>query len=112
MTRTTAIYWLQQFGIGYGTIAFQAFLLLMLITILAAPSVALSVFWLGIGAIFVVERLVTVWAVGARGRLLALPIIIELAFDVFLQAVYVASLWGIATGRKAGWNTVARTEAL
>jgi hypothetical protein len=69
------------------------------------------VFWLCIGAIFVVERLVTVWGAGARGRLLALPLVVELAYDVLLQAVYVASLWSIATGRKAGWNSVARTDA-
>ena len=111
LTRTTAIYWGQQLGIGYGTIAFQAFLLLMAITVLAAPSVSVSVFWLCIGAIFVIERMVTVWGAGARGRLLALPLVVELAYDVFLQAVYVASLWNIATGRKAGWNSVARAEA-
>ena len=111
MRSTVMRYWAQQLGIGYGTLAFQAFLLLMLVTVLAASSVALSAFWLGIGAIFVVERIVTVWAVGRRGRLLALPLVIELAFDVFLQVVYVASLLSIATGRKSGWNTVERTEA-
>jgi len=111
LTRTTAIYWLQQLGIGYGTVAFQAFLLLMTITVLAAPTIAVSTFWLCVGSIFLVERIVTVWGAGGRGRLLALPLVIELAYDVFLQVVYVASLWSIATGQKSGWNTVAREEA-
>ena len=38
LTRTTLRYWLQQLGIGYGTIALNAYLLLMLITLLAADS--------------------------------------------------------------------------
>lgn len=110
LTRTTAIYWGQQLGIGYGTIAFQSFLLLMLVTVLAAPSVAVSGFWLAVGSIFLVERVVTVWRAGWRGRFLAVVLVIELAYDVFLQAVYVASLWSIATGRASGWNPVAREE--
>jgi hypothetical protein len=55
-----------------------------------------------------VERVVTVWAVGWRGRLLALPLVIEIGYDLYLQAVFVKSLFDIATGRKAGWNYVPR----
>ena len=49
--------------------------------------------------IFVVERVVTVWAAGWRGRALAAPLVIELGYDLVLQAVYVKSLIDIATGR-------------
>ena len=52
-----------------------------------------------IGLIFVVERVVTVWAVGPRGRLLAAPIVIELAYVLVLQVIFVTSLVQIATGR-------------
>ena len=38
LTRATLRYWLQQIGIGYGTIALNAYLLLMLITLLAADE--------------------------------------------------------------------------
>src|SRR5204863_2286339 len=54
------------------------------------------------------ERVVTVWAAGWRGRALALPLVIEIAYDVVLQAVYVKSLIDIASGRTAGWNYVPR----
>jgi hypothetical protein len=37
--------------------------------------------------------------------------VIELAYTVVLQTVYIKSLVDIATGRKAGWNYVPR-EAL
>ena len=43
LTRATLRYWLQQLGLGYGTIALNAYLLLMLITLLAADSFQLVV---------------------------------------------------------------------
>ena len=108
LTRATLRYWLQQMAIGYGTIALNAYLLLMLITLLAADSFQFVWFWALIGLIFVIERVVTVWAVGWRGRAIALPLAIEIAYDLVLQAVYVKSLYDIATGRTAGWNYVPR----
>ena len=106
LTRTTMVYWGQQLGIGYGTIALNAYLLLMLITLLAADGLEIYWFWFAIGMIFVLERLVTVWDAGWRGRALALPLVVELGYDLVLQAVFVASLVDIATGRASGWDHV------
>jgi cellulose synthase/poly-beta-1,6-N-acetylglucosamine synthase-like glycosyltransferase len=111
LTRTTLIYWLQQLGIGYGTIALNAYLLLMLITVLAADGFHILWFWAAMGSIFVIERIVTVWAVGWRGRAIALPLVIEIGYDLVLQAVFVKSLIDIATGRASGWNYVPRQVA-
>ena len=111
LTRATLRYWLQQTAIGYGTIALYSYLLLLVVTLLAADGFRFAWFWIGVGTIFVIERVVTVWAAGWKARLLALPLVIELAYTVVLQAVYIKSLVDIATGRKAGWNYVPR-EAL
>ena len=108
VTRATLRYWLQQIGIGYGTVALNAYLLLMLITFLSADGLEIVWFWAAIGMIFVVERVVTVWGVGWRGRLLAFPLFIELGYDLVQQAVYLMSLIEIASGRSAGWNYVPR----
>jgi cellulose synthase/poly-beta-1,6-N-acetylglucosamine synthase-like glycosyltransferase len=108
LTRATLRYWLQQIAIGYGTIALNAYLLLLVITLLAADGLRFAWFWVGLGSIFMIERLVTVWAAGWKARLLAAPLVIELAYDVVLQAIYVKSLVDIASGRKAGWNYVPR----
>ena len=110
VTRTTIRYWGQQLGIGYGTIALNAYLLLMIITILAADGVRFMPFWLALGSIFVVEKVVTVWSGGWRARLLALPLVIEIGYDLFLQFVFAKSLFDIATGQKANWNHLQRTE--
>ncbi len=45
-----------------------------------------SPFWIAIGCIFLLERLVTVWAAGWRGRALAAPVVIELGYALFLQS--------------------------
>lgn len=111
-TRATARYWGQQLGIGYGTLALNAYLLLMTVTLLSADGFELIWFWAIIGMIFVVERVVTVWPAGWRARLIALPLFIEIAYDLFLQAVYVKSLIDIASGRSAGWNYVPREAAV
>jgi cellulose synthase/poly-beta-1,6-N-acetylglucosamine synthase-like glycosyltransferase len=108
LTRATLRYWWQQTAIGYGTIALNAYLLLVTITLLAADSLRFAWFWLGIGMIFVLERVVTVWPAGWKARLIALPLFIEIGYDLVLQAVYVKSLLDIASGRKAGWNYVPR----
>ena len=95
-------------ALAYGVVALWSYLLLMTITLLAADSVRWSPFWVTIGIIFVVERVVTAWAGGWRARLLAAPIFLELAYALFLQICFVTSIVQIATGRKAGWNYVPR----
>ncbi|WP_426593202.1 glycosyltransferase [Cellulomonas sp. McL0617] len=107
-THTTAQYWAQQLALGYGVIALNAYLLLLVISLLAADSLRWSLFWVLIGVVFVVERVVTAWAGGWRGRLLALPLVIEVGYSLFLQAAFVTSLVQIALHREAGWNEVRR----
>ena len=72
-TRATAMYWTQQTALAYGVVALWSYLLLMVITLLAADSIRWSLFWVTIGVVFFVERLVTVWAVGWRGRVACRP---------------------------------------
>ena len=80
----------------------------MTITLLAADEIRWAPFWVVVGLIFVVDRLVTVWAIGWAGRAVAAPIAIELAYAMFLQVCFVTSIVQIVTGREAGWNYVPR----
>ncbi len=107
-TRATALYWGQQLGLAYGVLALWSYFLLVTITLLAADHVRWSPFWITLGMVFVVERLVTVWAVGWRARALAAPIVPELIYSAFLQIIFVTSIVEILAGRKAGWNYVPR----
>ena len=108
LTRTTDRYWAQQVTLAYGVVALNSYLVLMTVSLLAADTFDWSPFWLAIGALFMLERVVTVWSTGWRGRLLALPLFIEIGYALFLQVAFVWSLVQLATGRRAGWNYVPR----
>jgi cellulose synthase/poly-beta-1,6-N-acetylglucosamine synthase-like glycosyltransferase len=110
-TRITARYWLQQVGMAVGVLALQLYLL-VLITTLAVGHLHARPFWVGVGVVFLLERVVTVWSTGPRARLLALLMVIELAYDLFLQVVFVRSLIDIALRREAQWGTATRRHAL
>jgi hypothetical protein len=81
---------------------------MLVIRLLAADSWDFSWFWGVVGVIFILNRVLTVWAVGRRGRWLAAPLVIELGHVLFLQACFVTSIVQMASGRQAGWNYVPR----
>ena len=56
-----------------------------------------------LGLIFVVERIVTVWKGGYKALAVAIPMVIEFAYDIFLQAVVIKSSFNIVFGRQADW---------
>jgi cellulose synthase/poly-beta-1,6-N-acetylglucosamine synthase-like glycosyltransferase len=106
VTSASARYWIQQIGIGYGVLALNAYFLVMALSVIALRELPLVVFWFVLGIVFAIERVVTVWEGGWRARLLAAPLVIELAYDWFLQMVYVKSLLDIVLGRQRQWNHV------
>lgn len=109
VTRATLRYRLQQLGIGYGTIALNAYLLLMLITLLSADGLEILWFWAAIGTIFIAERVVTVWTVGWRGRLLAFPLFVELGYDLGVWARVVVPAQPSAAG---AWSAPGERSSL
>jgi cellulose synthase/poly-beta-1,6-N-acetylglucosamine synthase-like glycosyltransferase len=110
--RTTARYWGQQFGIGFGVLAFQAYLLLIVVLIASGSSIHFSPFWTAVGVVFLLERVVTAWRGGWKARLVAAPLLIELAYDLFIQAVFVRSLYDLARRRSAAWHHVAASTTV
>jgi cellulose synthase/poly-beta-1,6-N-acetylglucosamine synthase-like glycosyltransferase len=68
VTPQTFRYWAQQLGIGYGVVALAAYLALCAITALAVGGWIWFPFWIGLGALFMVERVVTAWHGGWRAR--------------------------------------------
>jgi cellulose synthase/poly-beta-1,6-N-acetylglucosamine synthase-like glycosyltransferase len=112
VTPQTFRYWAQQLGIGYGVIALGAYLLLAALTVLSMDHWVWFPFWTGLGALFIAERVVTVWKGGWRARLLALALFPELLFAAFLNVVFVKGIVDISLGRQAGWKHVTRSPAL
>jgi biofilm PGA synthesis N-glycosyltransferase PgaC len=108
ITPQTFRYWAQQLGIGYGVVALAAYLLLCAVTVLAVGGWIWFPFWLGLGAVFMLERVVTVWTAGWQARLLAMALLPELFFAAFLSLVFVKGALDISLGRAATWKHVAR----
>jgi poly-beta-1,6-N-acetyl-D-glucosamine synthase len=108
ITPQTFRYWVQQLGIGYGVVALAAYLLLCTVTVFAVGGWIWFPFWLGLGAVFMLERVVTAWAGGWRARVLALTLLPELIFAAFLGVVFVKGALDISLGRAATWKHVTR----
>lgn len=110
VTRSTLRYWGQQLGLGYSVLSLTSFLVLMLITVLSVEHWVWFPFWLGLGGIFILERVVTVWKGGIRARLLAVLLIPELMYDMFLNLVFVKSVIDISFNRSATWGAIDRDK--
>ncbi|MBG6214433.1 MAG: glycosyltransferase family 2 protein [Cryobacterium sp.] len=104
ITPPTLRYWAQQLGIGYSVIALTSFLSLILITLLALDVWIWFPFWLGLGAVFMTERVVSAWNGGWPARLLAVTVVPELLFDMFLNLVYIKGIIDITRGRQGSWG--------
>ena len=109
VTPSTLRYWAQQLGIGYGVAALTGYLALAFVTLASLHGWVWFPFWVTLGMIFTVERLVTVWHGGWTARLLALTLFPELFFAAFLDVVFVKGVLDISFGRQASWNHVVRT---
>jgi cellulose synthase/poly-beta-1,6-N-acetylglucosamine synthase-like glycosyltransferase len=99
-------YWAQQLGIGYSVIALSSFWLLIIVTALAADQWVWFPFWLGVGSVFVIDRVLSAWSGGWKARLLAVLLIPELLYDMYLDVVYVKGIFDITFARNAQWGHV------
>lgn len=100
-TPVTSRYWMQQLGLLLCTILFGLF---VAVTVVDASLGLLrwSPWWAVVSLLFVAERIVTVWRIGTwRGRLLAMAVLPEIVYDLFLQATFV----------RAGVHILRRSEA-
>lgn len=103
LTKVTARYFGQQIMMGLGAIAFALYLLLTVWQLALFHSLTFSPFWTAIGAIFIVEKVVSIWAMGLKARLLAALLVLELAYDLFQHAVYFRALIDLALRREERW---------
>lgn len=111
ITPQTFRYWAQQVSIGYGVFALFAYLGLMLTMMLAMDYWVWFPFWIGIGMVFAVERVVTVWRGGWKARLLAVFIFPELIYDCFLNLAFLKGVFEISAGKRATWKHVVHEPA-
>jgi cellulose synthase/poly-beta-1,6-N-acetylglucosamine synthase-like glycosyltransferase len=108
VTPQTARYWAQQLGIGHGVLALTTYLLLLAVMIVALDQWVWFPFWIGIGTVFAVERVLSVWRSTWQAKLVAALLFPELFYAMFLNIVYVKGVFDIMTAKKAQWGHVVR----
>ena len=106
ITRTTLPYLVQQIVMIVG-LAMMWLYLVLSVLVVAFGTWRWSPFWLAVGGLFALERVVTVARRGWRAMALALLLVPEMIYDLILQAVIVRSLLDTVRGREATWHHVA-----
>ncbi|MDD7941452.1 glycosyltransferase family 2 protein [Actinomycetospora lutea] len=102
LTRITWRYWGRQIVTFLGCLVSAAYIG-SLIWALFGGGIHIHAFWLGVTAIFVVERIVTVRLRGWRQMVLAASMY-ELIIDYFLQACHIKAYCDVLLGRTGSWN--------
>jgi biofilm PGA synthesis N-glycosyltransferase PgaC len=100
-TPATRSYWWRQFlGIA-GLVASSAYVVGMLASLIV--GIKLSPIWIVVGALFSVERVVTVRRRGPRAMAVSALVVIETAYDLFLQAVQARVYVDVLFRRRKEW---------
>ncbi|MCA9340554.1 MAG: glycosyltransferase family 2 protein, partial [Candidatus Saccharibacteria bacterium] len=86
-TRYTLKYWFLQFWGALGILATITYLVTLTYAI-TTGNVHIHLIWTLVTIVYMLERTVTVAARGAKQRLLAALLIIEMPYDLFLQTVH------------------------
>lgn len=102
VTRVTVSYWGQQLMLLVSAVMLYLYISMTVLG-LTMGVVGFSPFWSSVGLIFVVERVVTVWKAGWRSRLLALVILPELCYDLYLQRSFFTAITRIIKKQDSVW---------
>jgi cellulose synthase/poly-beta-1,6-N-acetylglucosamine synthase-like glycosyltransferase len=108
---STARYWLQQWGLAYGSLALP----LSLAALIAAPIIsgqwALLPFWALVMVAFSLERGLSAWDTGWRGRMIAFALVPEIVYSLLLQASFIRGLAGMMGSHEMAWGHLTPAEA-
>lgn len=101
LTAVTLPYWGRQLLSAIGVCATTLYLASLLWGVFT--GITLQPFWLAVSAVFAVERVVTVRRRGWQQMLLAAPLVIEMAYDLFLQLVQAQAFAQALLRRERRW---------
>jgi cellulose synthase/poly-beta-1,6-N-acetylglucosamine synthase-like glycosyltransferase len=103
LTRVTASYWGRQLMTFLGIVVTLGYLLSLTQSLAVDGTVHWHPLWLAVTGIFIAERVVTVRARGPLQMALAGTLVVEMSFDIFLQAVHAKAIWDTLIGKERKW---------
>jgi cellulose synthase/poly-beta-1,6-N-acetylglucosamine synthase-like glycosyltransferase len=103
LTRHTLTYWGRQLLSAMGLLVSFAYLATLTMTVAVTGTVRVHPVWLAITAIFVLEQAITVRDRGWKMSLLAAVLVVEMPYDMFLQATHARALWNTLRKAEGRW---------
>ncbi|WP_410007797.1 glycosyltransferase [Planotetraspora sp. A-T 1434] len=102
-TPVTRAYWGRQLLSFVGVIVLLLYLTSLAWSVMVVGAVTIAPIWIAITAIFIVERIVTVRSRGPAQMAIAATLVIEMVFDVFLQAAQAKAFWDAFSRTERKW---------
>ena len=103
MTRVTITYWGRQLLTFVGIVVTLGYLVSLAQSLAVDGTVHWNPVWMAVTAIFITERVVTVRDRGPLQMALAGTLVVEMTFDIFLQAVHTKAIWDTLIGNERKW---------
>lgn len=103
LTRVTLEHWLRQVVTMLGIIITAMYLATLFWAIVVQHSLHLYPIWIAVTFIFMAERAVSVRQRGWKMSVMASLLIIEMPFDLFLQAVHLKAYWQALLKSERRW---------
>ncbi len=103
LTRYTLSYWGRQLLSAVGLFVTLAYISTLVGSLILTGTVHLHPVWLAVTGVFVLEQAITVRSRGWKMTLLAAVLIVEMPYDVFLQATHARALWNALRKSEGRW---------
>jgi cellulose synthase/poly-beta-1,6-N-acetylglucosamine synthase-like glycosyltransferase len=103
LTRVTARYWAQQAMLCLGVVGMWLYATMMTLAA-CAGTLSFSPFWIAVGGVFWLERVVTSRRSTPAGRLLAALLVPEMIYEMILQLAFVRGAYASLRGSTPEWH--------
>jgi cellulose synthase/poly-beta-1,6-N-acetylglucosamine synthase-like glycosyltransferase len=103
LTRITLEHWARQIWTLIGIFVVATYLATVVWALLIVNDLDLHPLWVAVSCVFIVERAVTVQRRGWKQVVLASLLVVEMPFELFLQAVHLRAWWQVLLGSERKW---------
>ncbi|HVV74572.1 MAG TPA: glycosyltransferase family 2 protein [Mycobacteriales bacterium] len=103
LTPITWRYWGRQLLTHFGVLVTAVYLMTILYSVAFAGGLHWHPIWVAVTGVFMLERIVTVRDRGLLQMALASVIVVEMSFDVFLQAAQARAFWHTIRRSERNW---------
>lgn len=97
------IYWTQQLGLGMAALSLTLMIMMIAVGGVLHTGWQPEPIWILPTVVLLVERVVTVWSMGWKQRLIAALVLPEMAYAIFLTITFIVAARDFLQGRQGAW---------